>query len=170
MMNAIRELIGAPLSPPNLAPKAGDMIAQMVDNTAAHTGPLVENISDEPHVEDDMKSGSNVMNTNKSLMMREEIVIHPVGISDDAFVIVTDPVPTDDVDEDAHHQDREEVFGDNPIVYGCIESFGMPDAEVIVICKSGKIEDTTSVSLSLSTFDFWNCSSKHFDSSNSLNV
>ncbi|VFQ84442.1 unnamed protein product, partial [Cuscuta campestris] len=129
MMNAIRGLIGAPLSLPNLAPKAGDMIVQLVENTAAHTGPLVENLSDEPHVEDDKKSGSNIMNTNKSLTMKGEIVVHPVCISDDDFVIVTDPVPTDDVHEDARHQGREEVFGDILIVYGCTENFRIPDAE-----------------------------------------
>ncbi|VFQ82311.1 unnamed protein product [Cuscuta campestris] len=138
MMGVIKKLIGAPLSSPNLAPKAGDLIVQIVEDTFAHTGPLVENLSNEPHVEDDMKSGSNVLGTNKSLTM-EEIVVHPVGISDDAFVIVTDHVPINDVDEDAHHQDREEVFGNNLIVYGCTESFGMLDAEVIVICKSGTI-------------------------------
>ncbi|VFQ60516.1 unnamed protein product [Cuscuta campestris] len=137
MMSVIKKLIGAPLSSPNLAP-AGDLIVQIVEDIAAHTGPLVENLSNKPHVEDDMKSGSNVLGFNKSLTM-EEIVVHPVGISDDAFVIVTDPVLVDDVDEDAHHQDREEVFGDNLNVYGCTKSFGMPNAEVIVICKSGSI-------------------------------
>ncbi|VFQ94296.1 unnamed protein product [Cuscuta campestris] len=101
MMSVIKKLIGAPLSSPNLAPKAGDLIVQIVEDKAAHTGPFVENLSNEPHVEDDMKSGSNVLGTNKSLTM-EEIVVHPVGISDDAFVIVTDPVPTNNVDGEDH--------------------------------------------------------------------
>ncbi|VFQ63942.1 unnamed protein product [Cuscuta campestris] len=140
MMGVINKLIGSPLSSPNLAPKAGNLIVQIVEDTAAHTGSLVENLSNEPHVEDDMKSGSNVLGTNKSLTM-EEIVVHPVGISDDAFVIVTDLVPTDDVDEDNHHQDREEVFGDNLIVYGFTESFLLPDAERIHEAHKKRIKE-----------------------------
>ncbi|VFQ65137.1 unnamed protein product [Cuscuta campestris] len=75
----------------------------------------------------------------KGLISKEVAGEFVPGISDDAFVIVTDPVPTDDVHEDAHHQGREEVFGDILIFYGCTESFGIPDAEVIVIYKSRSI-------------------------------
>lgn len=137
MMSVIKKLIGAPLSSPNLAPKAGDLIVQIVEDTAAHTSPLVENLSNEPHVEDDIKSGSNVLGTNKSLTM-EEIVVHPVGIFDDAFVIVTDPVPTNNVDGEDHrdHIVQAKISSDDAIYYESVEKYGMSQSEVVVLYNS----------------------------------
>ncbi|VFQ83578.1 unnamed protein product [Cuscuta campestris] len=141
MMSAVRKLIVAPLSPSNLAPQAGEVIVQIVEDTTAYTSSVVENSSVEPRVEDDRKSGSDVMDTSacararvvESTYKSECLSAHcPDGV----LLIVTDHVPTNGVNGDNHWRNlsilKKVSSGNNVIFYGCTKEFETTAIEAIL--------------------------------------
>ncbi|VFQ96831.1 unnamed protein product [Cuscuta campestris] len=145
MMSAVRKLIVAPLSPPTLAPQAGEVIVQIVEDTTGYTGSVVENSSAEPCVEDDRKSGSDVMDTSACASARVvestyESECLPEQCPDGVPLIVTDHAPTNGVNGDNHWRSlsilKKVSPGNNVIFSGCTKEFETRAIEVIVFCGS----------------------------------
>ncbi|VFQ94299.1 unnamed protein product [Cuscuta campestris] len=146
MMSTVRKLIVAPLSPSNLAPQAGEVIVQIVEDTTAYTGSVVENSSVELCIEDDRKSGSDdVMGTSACARARVvESTYKSECLSaqcpDGVLLIVTDHVPTNGVNRDNHWRNlsilKKVSPGNNVIFYGCTKEFETTTIKVIAFCGS----------------------------------